>query len=106
MDSADFVDAGEVRDCPGDPEHAVEPSRAEAHGDGGIGEQLSPPFVRGCRLVEQISIRLCVGPHTVPAISFDLNRTGGGNPRCDMGAAFGRWRQRQVGCADRLHLNM
>ncbi len=76
MDSPDLLRPRQIGDGSGDPQHAVEAARRQAHRRRRVGEQLAARLVGRCDLVEQLAVGFGVGarPVAVEALGLDLAR--------------------------------
>ena len=106
MDAADLIGAGEISDGACDTQDTMEASCRQAHRCGRVGQELAPGIVRSPDTVEQLPIRLGIGPYTRPAIAVGLNLARRRHPSRDLGASFGGRRQGQIGGGDTLHVDM
>ena len=97
MNPADLACAGKIGDCAGDPKDSVESARRKTHRRGGVGEQLTARLVGRGHFVQQLAVRFGVGPDATAVVALRLDGARRGHPPRHLLAAFGRWRQGQVG---------
>lgn len=106
VDAADSLCAGEVGDGAGDAQDAVVAAGGEAHGVGGVGQELDPAGIGLRDGVEQFALRLGIGAHALAVVALSLDRTRFRDARRDVGTAFGWRRQREILRLHRRHLDM
>lgn len=106
VDAADCLAVREVGDGTADAEDPGIAAGRQPHRFRGLGEKPSAGFVGRGDGIEQCAIRLRIRADRVVAVTVGLDRPGRGNAGGDFGRAFGRWRQDQVGGADRLDVDV